>query len=123
MTAPRIPSTLRKEEKAAWRRIVADVGGRDVLDPSDEPILRSLAVLVARGENLRRALEDADLLIETQRGAWTGNPLLGHERETIKEIRLLHERLMKAIAGRGGQKKPASLASMRRDLRVVGSKR
>lgn len=121
MTAPRMPAGLRKEERAAWRQLVTELGGRSVLSAADAPLLRSLAVLMARGENLRFALQEADLLVPTVRGM-TGNPLLGHERETIKEIRLLHKALADAIAERGGARSaatPKSLHEVRDQLRAV----
>lgn len=124
MAAPRTPTGLRKAERAAWRRLIVELGGADLLDPSDEPLLRALAVLIARGEDIRAALDGAPLLTTTARGGDTGNPLLGHERETIKEIRMLHERLTKLVAERGGaKKKPQSLSEMRRGLHVVKRQR
>ena len=113
MTAPRVPATLRDSEKAAWRSLVTEFGS-DVLEASDTPLLRSLAILTARLEDLREYLARQSgpkhsleyLMTETVRGV-TGNPLLGHERETIKEIRLLHERLQRIVADRGSARNRA----------------
>lgn len=133
MTAPRMPSGLRKEERAAWRHLLADIGA-DRLEPSDRPIVLSAALLSARLEDIRAELQhkaesgnDDDgrgyLWASTARGGWTSNPLISQERETVKEIRLLHERLEKVLAARGSAgKKPSSLAEMRRDLKVVGKR-
>ena len=133
MTAPRVPSTLRNSEKAAWRALVAEIG-TEVLEPSDTPLLRSLAILTARLDDLREYLARQSgpkgsleyLMTETVRGV-TGNPLLGHERETIKEIRLLHERLQRVASERGAGRNdgPKTLSQMRANLHAVkgGSKK
>lgn len=120
MTAPRMPKGLRVAEQTAWRQVLAEFGGADAFEPSDGPLLRSLAVLTARLEDIRTILAGAGvkLIVPTARGV-TGHPMLGHERETIKEIRLLHERLAKAMAARGTAQKPKTLAEMKRDLRVA----
>lgn len=145
MSAPRMPANLRAGEKTAWKSLVDELGGSDALEPIDGPLLRSLATLTARLEDLRAALARAAaspppeprwrrpdaarhapvdplayLLSATARGV-TGNPLLGHERETMKEIRLQHERLVKAIAERNGGRaeKPKSLREMRDSLTAV----
>lgn len=142
MTAPRMPASLRDAEKAAWRAIVDEFGGTDALRPSDATLLRSLAILSARLEDIRAALAAAAsapppeprpwsrhsgaadaptgyLVTATVRGV-TGNPLLGHERETIKELRLLHERLDRLVAGRmADPARPQSLREMRAALTSV----
>lgn len=126
MTAPRMPSHLRDAEKRAWRALV-DEFGADVLEVSDAALLRSMAILSARLEDLREYLARLSgpkgsleyLMTETVRGV-TGNPLLGHERETIKEIRLLHGELAKRVAERGSRTdRPKSLKEMREALKPV----
>lgn len=148
MTAPRMPSNLRPAEKSAWKAIVDDFGGPDALRLSDSALLRSMAILTARLEDIRSALAAASvapppaprrwsrmpdgtageaepggyLLTSTVRGV-TGNPLLGHERETIKELRLLHERLDRLVGARmADPARPKSLREMRESLTTVKAK-
>lgn len=147
MSAPPMPANLRKAEKEAWKVIVAEFGGADALRLSDGPLVRSMAILTARLEDIRAALALAAispppaarrysrrpsddeskavndplgyLLTATVRGV-TGNPLLGHERETIKELRLLHERLERLVAARSADPgRPKSLREMRDSLTAV----
>lgn len=137
-----MPASLRDAEKSAWRAIVEEFGGTDALRPADATLLRSLAILSARLEDIRAALAAAAsapppdprpwsrhhgtndsptgyLVTATVRGV-TGNPLLGHERETIKELRLLHERLERLVAGRmADPARPKSLREMRASLTSV----
>lgn len=146
MTTPAMPKTLRTAEKAAWKALVDEFGGPDAFRPSDGSLLRSLAILTARLEDIRAALAEAStspapsgrrwsrlpgdapagdpdplgyLVTATVRGV-TGNPLLGHERETIKELRLLHERLERLVAARSADpSRPKSLREMRASLTAV----
>ena len=129
MTAPRMPSSLRKEEQAAWRRIVEDVGPES-LERADRALLWTMAMLEARLEDIRhelqaRAASESDedgrgyLWAKTARGGWTSNPLISQERETVKELRLLWERLAKVLAARRGAAKPVTLTDMRKRLRVA----
>ena len=128
--AIRAPQGLRESESKLWRRVV-DEFGRENLEPSDTSLVLGLALLYGRLDDIRTLLytqqqaESAEgdakrempyLLERTVRGMTT-NPLIAHERETIKEIRLLHERLSKIIDGRTGSRDgPASLSAMRRRL-------
>ena len=129
MSQLRMPSGLRKEEQAAWRELVDEFGGRDVLQASDRTLLRSMALLLARLEDIRAYLAKGAsrkrdplgyLTALTARG-FTSNPLISQERETIKELRLLHERMERLLAGRGSSRneKPKSLSDMRRSLQSV----
>lgn len=128
MSAPRMPSSLRPSEQRAWKQIVDEVGGSSLLAASDGSLLRSMAILTARLEDIRAYLaknaereEGLDyLMTQTARG-FTGNPLLGHERETIKELRLLQERMAKVLQARsmGHEERPQSLRAMRDRLRVA----
>ena len=131
----RVPSAFRAKEKAAWRELVEQMGA-DAVRPSDVPLLRSLAILIARLGDLRLLLEAEEaaalsghrdlpyLMQRTERG-YTANPLLGQERETIKEIRLLHERLERILAARGGASdgRPKSLRELRTSLQAVPGRR
>lgn len=128
--ALRAPQGLRPAESKLWKRVVAEFGA-DHLEASDAPLVLGLALLYGRLDDLRSLLfsqqtasaskgddrrELPYLLEKTSRGTTT-NPLISHERETIREIRLLHERLSKVIGERGaGVGGPASLAQMRRRL-------
>lgn len=128
MSAPRMPSSLRPPEQRAWKQIVEELGGSAALATSDGTLLRAMAILTARLEDIRAFLaksaereEGLDyLMTETARG-FTGNPLLGHERETIKELRLLQERMAKVLQARalGHEERPQSLRAMRDHLRVA----
>ena len=139
MTAPKMPTGLRPAEQKAWKRVV-DEFGADSLEPSDTSLLLGMAILYARFDDLRALLyrQEGDtkrrgkarrqlpyLLEGTARGVTT-NPLVGHERETIKEIRLLHERIDKLISERRGSRapeRPKSLREVRESLHAVPPRR
>jgi phage terminase small subunit len=127
MTA-RMPAGLRKEEQRAWREIVEEFGGNDVLQPSDRTLLRSMALLTARLEDIRSYLalgagkkDPLGYLVAITARGFTSNPLISQERETIKELRLLHERMAKIHAGRGSARndRPKNLSEMRKSLTAV----
>lgn len=124
------PDTMAHREKVTFRRIVAQFGAEN-LEPSDTMLVRDLAVLDCRLEDIRALIEqqrtsarkggegerDLPYLLErNSRQGISANPLIGHERETVVEVRRLHERLTKVIADRTGANGPRSLAKMRETL-------
>jgi hypothetical protein len=124
------PETLAHREKVTFRRIVAQFGA-DNLEPSDTMLVRDLAVMDCRLEDIRELIEqqrtsgrkggegerDLPYLLErNSRQGISANPLIGHERETVVEVRRLHERLTKVIADRQGLGGPQSLAQMQQRL-------
>lgn len=118
------PASLAHRERVTFRRIVAQFGA-DNLEPSDTMLVRDLAVLDCRLDDIRAEIErqrsDKDrelpyLLAQNSRSGTSANPLIGHERELVVELRRLHERLSKVIADRTGIGGPASLDRMRQQL-------
>lgn len=87
-----VPEGLTDSMRAAWDILVVDLADQGTLERTDRVLIESAAVMWGRARDAREEIERSGYIVPTVRGT-TANPMLGVERESWKELRMLSDLL------------------------------